>query len=302
MEHLSFAGGYSRMNRISLVVLIAGLLIAPFVVAQLKVDVALVNVVATVTDEAGHYISDLTADDFIVTEDGTSQTISHFSQSNDLPVSMGIVLDTSGSMERKIGTATDAVERFIRTVHREDDIFLLTFSNRPQVQQDFTDDREKLARALRRVTVGGGTALYDALELSLRKIKNGKQDKKAILLLTDGEDTTSEMTFEEIQTAVRESELLVYCLGISPSGAPMTERNRVPYPGGGTGGPTTGPTGPNGRRGPTTGGGIGIPFPIPIPGIPGTGGPRVPGRFPAFPSPSQRQRGTRVQAGQDTVD
>src|SRR5215475_9342299 len=123
------------MNRISLVVLIAGLLIAPFLVAQLKVDVALVNVVATVTDETGHYISDLTADDFVVTEDGMSQTISHFSQSNDLPVSMGIVLDTSGSMERKIGTATDAVERFIRTVHHEDDIFLLTFSNRPQLQQ-----------------------------------------------------------------------------------------------------------------------------------------------------------------------
>jgi VWFA-related protein len=285
------------MNRITLVVLIAGLLIAPILAAQLKVDVALVNVVATVTDDSGHYVSDLTADDFIVTEDGTSQTIAHFSQSNDLPVSMGIVLDTSGSMERKIGTATDAVERFIRTVHHEDDIFLLTFSNRPQLLQDFTDDREKLARALRRVSVGGGTALYDALELSLRKIKSGKQDKKAILLLTDGEDTSSEMIFDETLTAVRESELLVYCLGISPSGAPMTERNRLPYPGG-----TGRPNDPNGRRGPTTGGGIGIPFPIPIPGIPGTGGPRVPGRFPAFPSPAQRQGSTRVQIGQDTVD
>src|SRR5215510_8757193 len=285
------------MSRTGLVLLIAGFLAVPLIAAQLKVDVALVNVVATVTDQAGLYVSDLTQDDFIVEEDGAQQTIAHFSQSNDLPVSMGIVLDTSGSMERKIGTATDAVERFIRTVHHEDDIFLLTFSNRPQLQQNFTDDREKLARALRRVTVGGGTALYDALELSLRKIKEGKQDKKAILLLTDGEDTSSEMTFEEIQTAVRESELLVYCLGISPSGAPMTERNRVPYPGG-----TGRPNDPNGRRGPTTGG-IGIPFPIPIPGIPGTGGPRVPGRFPALPLQGQRrQGGTRVQMGQDTVD
>ena len=285
------------MNRTALIVLIAGLLVAPVIVAQLKVDVALINVVATVTDDAGHYVSDLTAEDFIVEEDGKAETISHFSQSNNLPVSMGIVLDTSGSMERKIGTATTAVERFIRTVHRDDDIFLLTFANRPQLQQDFTDDREKLARALRRITVGGGTALYDALDLSLRKIKNGVQDKKAILLLTDGEDTTSENTFEEIQTSVRESELLVYALGISPSGAPLTERN--PYPGGSRG--PTGPS-PNPRRGPTTGGSIGIPFPIPIPGIPGTGGPRVPGRFPAAPSPAPWQGRTRVQVGEDTVD
>ena len=279
------------MSRIGLVLLIGCILAAPIVAAQLKVDVALINVVATVTDETGHYVSDLTQDDLTVIEDGQPQTIAHFSQSNDLPVSMGVVLDTSGSMERKIGTATTAVERFIRSVHREDDIFLMTFSNRPDLLQDFTDDREKLGRALRRVSVGGGTALYDALDLSLRKIKHGIQDKKAILLLTDGEDTTSESTFNDAETAVRESELLVYCLGISPSGSPLTERN--PYP--------TGPTGPTGRRDPRTGGGpIGLPFPT-IPGIPipGGGGPRFPGRFPAFPEPQR----PRVQVGgQDTVD
>jgi hypothetical protein len=298
----SLVGGFNPMRRISFTLLLAGLLTLPIIAAQLKVDVALVNVVATVTDETGHYVSDLTAEDFTVEEDGQNQNIAHFSQSNDLPVSMGIVLDTSGSMERKIGTATNAVERFIRTVHRDDDIFLLTFSNRAQVVQDFTDDREKLARALRRVNVGGGTALYDAMEMSLRKIRNGIQEKKAILLLTDGEDTTSEATYDEALSSIRESEFLVYALGISPSGGTLSERNPYPYPGG-TGGPTgrTGPTGPNGRRGPTTGGSIGIPFPIPIPGIPG-GGSRIPGRFPAFPSAPQRQGGTRVQMGQDTVD
>src|SRR5207244_8041247 len=132
-----------------------------------------------------------------------------------------------------------------------------------------TDDRERLARALRRGTVGGGTALYDALYDGLRKIKRGTHDKKAILLLTDGEDTSSENTFEETERSVRESEILVYCLGISPSGSPLTERNPLPIPGG-----PTGPNGPNGRRGPTNPGpAIGFPFPtipgIPIPGIPG---------------------------------
>jgi hypothetical protein len=291
------------MSRINLVLAAAAFLAAPILAGQLKVDVGLINVIATVTDEAGLYVADLRPEDFIVEEDGKPQTIAHFNQSNDLPVSMGIVLDTSGSMERKMGTAASAVERFIRTVHEDDDIFLMTFSNRPILQQDFTDDREKLARALRRVTVGGGTALYDALELGLRKIKSGVHDKKAILLLTDGEDTSSEMTFDEAQSAVRESELLVYSLGISPSGQILTERNPVPFPGGPTG--RTGPTGPNGRGGP--GGTIGIPFPFPggIPGtgIPGTGTPRIPGRFPAFPEPqNRRQGGTSVQVNPDSVD
>src|SRR3989454_1722578 len=90
------------------------LLVLPVVAAQLKVDVALVNVVATVTDERGRYVSNLSQNDLVVEEDGQVQEISHFSQSNDLPVSVGITLDTSGSMERKISTATSSVERFLR--------------------------------------------------------------------------------------------------------------------------------------------------------------------------------------------
>src|SRR5437867_5996722 len=192
------------MSRPVLVLLIAVLISVPIIAAQLKVDVALVNVVATVTDDTGQYVADLTADDLIVEEDGKVQTIAHFTQSNDVPVSMGIVLDTSGSMERKIGTATTAVERFIRSIHKDDDIFLMTFANRPELRQDFTDDRDRLAKALRRVTVGGGTALYDALDESLRKIKQGRHDKKAILLITDGEDTSSFITFDEAQSLVRQ--------------------------------------------------------------------------------------------------
>src|ERR1051325_3764104 len=186
-----------HMSRIGLVLLLASLLAAPIVAGQLKVDVGLVNLVATVTDEAGLYVSDLTQNDLTVYEDGKEQTISHFTQSNDLPVSMGVVLDPSGIMERKIGTATTAVERFIRSVHKDDDIFLMTFSNRPELRQDFTDDRDRLAKALRRITVGGGTALYDALDEGLRKIKQGRHEKRAILLITDGEDTNSYIDLEQ---------------------------------------------------------------------------------------------------------
>src|SRR5215469_10870322 len=138
------------MTRIGLILLIAALLTIPMIAAQLKVDVALVNVVATITDENGHYVPDLTEDDLTVVEDGQTQKIAHLTQSDDLPVSMGIVLDTSGSMLRKIGTATSAVEKFIRTIHRDDDIFLMTFSDTPILRQDFTDNRARLASALNR--------------------------------------------------------------------------------------------------------------------------------------------------------
>src|SRR5262245_56925791 len=283
------------MSRTGLILLVCISLALPIVAAHLKVDVALVNVVATVTDDTGEYVADLTQDDFIVEEDGKAQTISQFSQSNDLPVSMGVLLDISGNMERKIGTATSAVERFIRSIHRDDDIFLTTFANRPELQQDFTDDRDRLARALRRVRVGGATALYDAVEFGVRKIKDGVHEKKVILLLTDGEDTSSEATFDEVKSAIRESEILVYSLGISPSGGTLTEGSPIPR--------TNDPRYPPSRNP----GGIGVPFPtipgIPIPGIPGGG--RVPGRFPALPlQPQQNPRrgGTRVQVGPDTVD
>src|SRR2546426_5891019 len=159
--------------RWSILSLFLSLLVLPVLAAQLKVDVALVNVVATVTDETGHYISDLTENDLIVLEDGKEQKISHFSQSNELPVSMGLLLDSSGSMERKIGTATTAVERFIRSIHKDDDIFLMTFANRPDLRQYFTDDRDRLGRALRRPVIGGGAPLYRSIDRAVHKIKRG---------------------------------------------------------------------------------------------------------------------------------
>ncbi len=281
------------MRPLGLAIVACLALTGSFVAMQLKVDVQLVNVVATVTDDRGRYVSDLTQDDLIVEEDGQVQAISHFTQSNDLPVSIGVVLDTSGSMERKIGTATSAVERFIRTIHEDDDIFLMTFSNRPDLRQDFTGDRDRLAAALRRVSVGGGTSLYDALDLSLRKIKRGKHSKKAILLISDGEDTTSETTFDEVTIGVRESELLVYCLGISPSSrGVLTER-------------------PPGGREP----GIGFPIPgIPIPfPVPGGRDPRYPPsdprdpripfpRIPMAPLQNLQRRPDVIQGNPDTVD
>jgi Ca-activated chloride channel family protein len=182
----------------------------------LRVDVRLVNIYATVIDSGGRYVQGLKKSDFIVEEDGRRQNLTHFDQNEDTPVSVGIVMDTSGSMRLKLDTAIDAVERFVRTIHPKDDIFLMGFDSEAYLLQDFTSDRSKLGRALRDTDSGGGTALYDAMEEALTKIKFGSNNKRAILLVTDGQDTMSRASFAEVRQRIRESELLVYSLGIFP--------------------------------------------------------------------------------------
>jgi VWFA-related protein len=192
------------------------LMLAAIVGAQVRVDVRLVNVVATVTDVRGRSIPNLTAEDFVLEEDGKPQEIMHFSQDHNVPVSIGILLDTSGSMDRKIRTAVEAVERFIRRVDQNDEIFLISFSGRPVLRQDFTNDRQKLSQALGKVNATGGTALYDALTDGLTKIRTGRHNKRAILLITDGQDTASTSTLDEVLLSIRQSDMLIYPVGISP--------------------------------------------------------------------------------------
>ncbi len=197
---------------------------------NLRVDVRLVNIVATVTDRAGHYAGDLSAEDFVVEEDGVRQQIAHFTRDEDLPVSLGIILDASGSMERKIRTARQAVERFIRTVHADDDIFLMTFSGEAALRQDFTNDRTRLLRSLQSVRVSGETALYDGLKNGLEKVREGQHDKRALLLITDGQDTSSVTTLNELLQTVRKSESLIYSLGISPTFSQRNEHAPFSWP------------------------------------------------------------------------
>ena len=182
----------------------------------LRVDVQLVNVVATVTDQDGRYVSGLTADDFIVEDEGIPQEIVHFTQDSDIPLSIGIVLDTSGSMMQRMRTAVVAVDRFMGTLHENDDVFFITFADRVSLIQDLTNDRERLSRALTRARAMGGTALYDAVSASIEKVREGRHDKRAILLLTDGSDTASELGLGDTLDAVQGAEVLVYGLGIDP--------------------------------------------------------------------------------------
>ena len=187
---------------------------------RLKTDVLLINVVATVVDAKGRTVSNLTTDDFIVEEDGRPQVIKHLLPSADLPISIGVVLDVSGSMESKIRTAQRAIDRFFSVIHKDDEVFLMTFTIRASVIADFTSDRTTLRNALLTgVNVSGGTALYDSLYQALQKVQEGRYDKKAVLLVTDGEDVNSLTRFDKALQYIREAEMLVYSVGIR--GAPV---------------------------------------------------------------------------------
>lgn len=184
----------------------------------LRVDVRLVNVVATVTDANGKFVPNLTAEDFTVREDGVEQKITHFTQDRDVPVSVGLLLDTSGSMVSKMRSASAAVERFLNKIHPDDDVFLMTFSKDITLEEDFTSDRKKLARALTSLNVGGGTLLYDGLKQAIDKVHKGRHDKRAVLVISDGFDSGSKAsTLDSLLRTIRGAEVLVYGLGAAPT-------------------------------------------------------------------------------------
>jgi len=197
---------------------------------QFKTEVLLINVVATVVDGKGRTVPNLTADDFIVEEDGQPQAIKLLLPSADLPISMGVLLDASKSMETKIRTAQRAVDRFLSMIQKDDEIFLMTFALRPSVIADFTSDRKTLRNALLTgVNVAGGTSLYDSLYQGLQKVEQGRYEKKAVLLVTDGEDTTSMTRFDKALQFIREADMLVYSIGIK--GAPVFDMGAGPVSG-----------------------------------------------------------------------
>src|SRR5262249_32134448 len=158
-------------------------------------------------------VDGLNQSDFVLQDDGVPQDIAYFSHDVDVPVSIGIIVDASGSMQNKLRTATAAIDRFSHMIQPEDDIFLMSFASTTDLRQDFTNDRDQLTKALHGIHASGSTALYDALGEGLAKIKSGRHSKRAILLLTDGEDNGSVTTYSEVLDEIRRSEMLVYTLG-----------------------------------------------------------------------------------------
>lgn len=180
----------------------------------IRVDTELVTLTATVTDARGRYVANLKQSDFAVYEDGVRQEVAYFNTGDRVPMSLGIVFDTSGSMLDKIEGVRDAVEHFVKSVALGDEIFLVRFSDDAEIVQDFTDDRRRILRAVENLEPRGSTALYDAVFLGLQRVAQGKHRKRALLLLTDGNDTASGVPLPAPLDAARKSEVIVYALGI----------------------------------------------------------------------------------------
>ena len=183
-------------------------------IPPIKVDVQLVSLTATVEDRDGHAVAGLSKDAFTMFEDGIPQKIAVFHNDERVPVSIGVLFDTSGSMVDKIEEIEDAVLHFIDTTSPEDDIFLIKFSFHADLVEGFTSDRQRLRRAIGRLRAGGGTALYEAIVEGLQHLQGGRHKKKALLVITDGNDTTSNIGLEEAMETAKQSEAVIYALGI----------------------------------------------------------------------------------------
>ncbi len=180
----------------------------------LQVDTTLVTMTATVFDRNGIYRANLNPEDFAVFEDGRRQEIAFFSSDETIPVSIGILFDTSGSMVDKMDGVEDAVQHFIDTTRPSDEIFVMRFNDRVRLVSDFTSRRKDLLRAVNRLEARRSTALYEALYEGLLKVQEGQHKKKAIVLITDGNDTSSTIEYRQILDFARKSEVLIYGLGI----------------------------------------------------------------------------------------
>lgn len=182
----------------------------------IRVDVDLVTLVATATNRSGGYVGGLRKEDFRVYEDGVLQEISVF-ESKEVPISLGIVFDTSGSMVDKMEDVQDAVLHFAKTVNAHDEIFVVRFSSQVDLVADFTSDRSRLERVVRGLRAEGATQLYDAIVEGLAIARKGRYQKKALLVVTDGNDTASSTKFAEALRFAQKSEVLIYALGIGHS-------------------------------------------------------------------------------------
>jgi Ca-activated chloride channel homolog len=180
----------------------------------LKVDVDLTLVNATVTDSLNRYVSGLEQEHFQIWEDKIEQKIEYFS-SEDVAMSLGMIFDVSGSMKDKISTARDAAVTFLKTGNPDDEYFLVEFANRPEVASDFTTDISKLQSKIIFTPAKGMTAMYDAVYVGLEKLKAGNNPKKALLLITDGEDNRSRYTFQNVKEFVKEQDVQIYAIGIT---------------------------------------------------------------------------------------
>jgi Ca-activated chloride channel family protein len=188
---------------------------------RFRAGVELVSLGVTVTDGA-RYVTDLTEADFEVFEDGARQGITMFSREHQ-PIALAVLLDTSNSMEDKLATAQEAAIGFARRIRKEDAMEVVAFDSQVQILQPFTNDMVALERAIRRTSVNGSTSLYNAIYVSLRGVKRARAQtsedirRQALVVLSDGDDTSSLLPYEEVLDLAKRSETAIYAIGLRQS-------------------------------------------------------------------------------------
>ena len=174
----------------------------------------LISLTVTVTDTYGRFVTGLNKSAFTVLDDKEPQEITFFS-TEDAPISLGVIFDVSGSMSGdKISRARQALTRFIDTSHTSDEYFLIGFNSRAQLLLDRTRNSDALMEKLTFVQTKGQTALYDACYLGVEKVTRGTHPKRAVLLISDGQDNSSRYTFSELRRLLKESDVIIYAVGI----------------------------------------------------------------------------------------
>jgi len=191
---------------------------------SLRVDTTLVQINVTVTDPLNRFVTGLEKEHFRLFEDKAEQKILDFS-SEDAPLSIGLVFDTSGSMGPKLQKSRQAAVQFFKTANPEDEFFLVEFNDRPELVVPFTADTEDIQNRLEFAQSKGKTALLDGVYMAMNQMKKARNPRKAILIISDGGDNNSRYTESEIKNAVREADVQIYGIGIFE---PIGSRGRTP--------------------------------------------------------------------------
>lgn len=182
---------------------------------SIKQNVDMVVLHATVTNKKGDFVEGLTRNDFRVYEDKVEQTIAVF-QRRDVPVTMGLVVDNSGSMREKRAQVAAAALTFVKTSNPQDEVFVVNFNDEYYIDTpgEFTHNMADLHDALSRIDSRGSTALYDAVVASLHHLKRGHRDKRVLLVVTDGDDDASRLSFSQTIKIAEESDAAIYAVGV----------------------------------------------------------------------------------------
>ena len=181
---------------------------------KIQLQARLVSMTVTVLDPFGRFVTGLTKRNFQVFDDGVRQEIAHFSD-EDAPVTLGIVYDVSGSMGDLTSRSFQALRRLFETSHQEDEYFIIAFNDKARLVQDFTTSPSEIMSRVIFVKAKGSTALYDGVYLGIEKARQGRHKKRALLIISDGEENNSRYNGRELREMLKESDVPVYSIGIS---------------------------------------------------------------------------------------